>query len=182
MSSTEISCRYARALFAMAERETKVEKWQMVLNEIASLFEEERRFLSLCLSPQLEQKLKIQLIERTFANLVEQPLIDFLLLLLKKRRLQLFPEICLAFERLADVKLGRLAIRLITALPLDEQAEKRLQESLESKFHQKIYIKREIDPSLLAGGMLMIGNKRVDATLQGKLLRLKKYLLKREAA
>lgn len=162
----------------MASSEKKVEKWLKELDEIAPFLEHKSRFLYICMSPQLDQKTKIELIDKCLGGNADRQLVNFYIFLLKKRRLQFLPEIVAEYQRLAEEELGFMTVRLITSSPIDEEAERKLQATLEAKLQKKINIQKEIDSTLISGGILMIGNRRIDSSLRGRLLRLKKYLLR----
>lgn len=178
MSCSEVSFRYARALFSIAAREKKVEQWLKELDAITPFLEPKSRFLHICASPQLDQKSKIEFIENCLGKDGDRQLVDFYIFLLRKRRLQCLLEIVTEYQRLAGQELGSMAIRLITSAPIDEEAERKLQTILEEKLQKKICLKKEIDPTLISGGILMIGNRRIDSSLRGRLQRLRKYLLR----
>lgn len=145
---------------------------------LAPFFEGKSRFFYLCASPQLDQKSKIEFLERCLGGDTDKKLVDFFIFLLKKRRLEFLPEIIAEFKRLAGEELGSMDVLLTTSVPIDEETEKKLQVKLEEKLHKKICIKKEIDPTLISGGILMIGNQRIDSSLRGRLQRLRKYLLR----
>lgn len=178
MNCSEVSFRYARALYSIASREKKVERWLKELDEITPFLERKSRFLYICASPQFDQKVKIEFIEKCLGREADRQLVNFYIFLLKKRRLQFLPEIAAEYQRLAGEELGSMAIRLITSAPIGEETERKLQTTLEEKLQKKICIKKEIDPTLISGGILMIGNRRIDSSLRGRLMRLRKYLLR----
>jgi F-type H+-transporting ATPase subunit delta len=178
LNRSEVSFRYGRALYAIASREKKVESWLKELDEITPFLEDKSRFLYICASPQLDQKTKIGFIERCLGHDADPQLVKFYIFLIEKRRFQFLPAIVAEYQRLAGEELGSLSIDLITSDPIDEEAERKLQTKLEEKLQKKITIRKKIDPTLISGGILMIGNRRIDSSLRGRLLRLRKHLLR----
>lgn len=176
--SSEIANRYAKALFKITCESNQVEACSNSLKVIAPLLKPCSHFLKWAASPEVAQNFKIEMLERKLSGLCSQQLIDFLLLLLQKKRLWLLPEITSEFQRLAAKKLGILEVQLITTVAIDASAKENLALKLKQKFGLTPNIREEIDPALIGGSVIKIGSQVIDNSIKGKLLRLKKYLLR----
>lgn len=175
--STQLAARYARALFKLSEESDQVESILKILNILDPLIQRPSRFLHWLVSPQINLEAKRNL----FLNVVPEGnklLRNFFLLLLKKGRLQILPEIICEFKKLAASHLGILDVRLISTIQIDEETRNNLTKKIEETFNKKPIISEEIDPNLIGGEILIIGNKMFDSSLKGKLDRLKKHLLR----
>lgn len=178
MNHSEISHRYARVLLNLTESEGVTERLLNAFGSLEILLKKPSEFMHFMLSPQFDHALKIDLLKRSLGPDHDQILMTFLLFLIQKKRIVFLPEILKEYQRLAAEKLGILNVRLITAAALDAETSERLARKLEELFRKKTQIKQEINQSLIGGGILMIGNKSLDASIKGKLLRLKKHLLR----
>lgn len=176
--SSEVSNRYARALFRIACESNQLEAYMKSFEAIAPLLRKPSNFLYWAASPEITRNLKIEMLERTLSGICDRRLLDFILLLLQKRRLQLLPEIVTEFRRQATKKLGILDVQLITTVAIDASTKENLALKLKQKFGLTPSIQEEIDPALIGGSVIKIGSQVIDNSVKGKLLRLKKHLLR----
>ncbi len=178
MNNSEISNRYARVLFRMVPLQDSVESQLKDFGPLEILLQKPSEFLRFMVSPQFDDALKIDLLKRSLGDDCDPTIATFLLFLLKKKRLEFLPEIIKEYRRLTSEKLGIIDVRLISAAAVDTETNEKLTQKLDKLFQRKTQINHEIKPSLIGGGILMIGNKMLDASIRGKLSRLKKHLLK----
>lgn len=176
--SLELASRYARALFRTADESNQLEVQSKSLEAISSLLEPSSQFLHWMAAPQIAHNLKIEMLERNLGSICNRQLMDFLLLLLKKGRFQELPGIVKEYQGLVAKKLGILDVRLITTVAIDEPTKEKLELKLKEKFGLKPRIHEEIDPSLIGGSVIVIGSQVIDNSVKGRLLRLKKHLLR----
>jgi F-type H+-transporting ATPase subunit delta len=78
---------------------------------------------------------------------------------------------------MADKKLGRLQVGLLTALPIDNEMKEKVRQTLENQYKMKVYLKDKIDPQILGGMVLSIGNRVMDGSLKTRSTELKNHLL-----
>ncbi len=142
------------------------------------LMQRPSEFLRFMMSPQFDDALKVDLLKRSLGENYDPLIETFILYLFKKKRLEFLPEIIKEYRRLVSEKLGILDVRLISATAVDAGTNEKLAQKLDELFQRKTIINNEIKPSLIGGGILMIGNKMLDASVKGKLSRLKKHLLR----
>lgn len=93
-------------------------------------------------------------------------------LLVQNYRLVHLDDIVAAVDEALNRRLGIVTAQVVTAQPLDDDAERRLREVLERLLDQKIRLSVTTQPSLLAGFVARIGSRRYDASLDGQLARL----------
>ena len=178
MNTSEISHRYARVLFRMVQSHDSIESQLKDFEPLEILVQKPSEFLRFMNSPQFDDTLKIDLLKRSLGDNCDPIIATFLLYLFKKKRLEFLPEIIKEYRRLVSEKLGILNVRLISASSVDADTNDKLTQKLDKLFQRKTTIQHEIKPSLIGGGILMIGNKMLDASVKGKLTRLKKHLLR----
>ncbi len=178
MNNSEISHRYAKVMFRMAPSQDLVESLLKKLEPLEILLQKPSEFLRFMVSPQFDDALKMDFLKRSLGDDSDSILLTFILFLLKKKRIEFLPEIIKEYGRLTSEKFGILDVRLIAAAPVDAETIEKLTEKLDKLFQRKTVIKEDIKPSLIGGGILMIGNKMLDASIKGKLQRLKKHLLR----
>lgn len=176
--SSEVAKRYARALFRTADKNNQAEEHSKSFEAMEPLLKESSHFLHWMVAPQVAPNLKVEMIEGRLSKLCNRQLLDFFLLLLKKGRFQKLPSIAREYQRLVAKKLGMLDVEIITTVSLDEATKETLGKKLKNKFGLEPRMHEVIDPSILGGVVIEIGSKMIDYSIKGKLLRLKKHLLR----
>ncbi|MBN1504281.1 MAG: ATP synthase F1 subunit delta, partial [Candidatus Eisenbacteria bacterium] len=118
MSNLSVPRKYASALFQLAWEGGVASGVRGDLEGVAGLLRESPQLASFLESPDISQSEKARVLERALAGRVEEAVIPFLLLLLKRRRIGLLPEILAEFERLDEEKRGVQRAEVVTAVPL----------------------------------------------------------------
>ena len=94
---------------------------------------------------------------------------NLLQVLIDNDRLTLLAEIRALYDELRREHEGILEAKIVSALPLDEQQRAQLVSRLEAKHKRKVSAAVEIDPRLIGGVRIVIGDKVIDATVRGRL-------------
>lgn len=94
---------------------------------------------------------------------------NFVQVLVQNRRLGLIEQIRDMFEALRREHEGMMEATILTALPLADSQLQPLVAALEQKYGRKITAKVEIDPQLIGGLKILVGDKVIDATVRGRL-------------
>ncbi|HET8895099.1 MAG TPA: F0F1 ATP synthase subunit delta [Gaiellaceae bacterium] len=168
---------YAEALFAAAKESGRLAEVHEALADFAVAIEETPELRSVLRNPQLESTAKA----RVLADLVgdEEPLVkNFLLLTAEKGRAGEIDEIAKEFERLMAREERRLTVELTTARELTDAEAKAIVEQIEKAAGRKVEATRSVDPDLVGGIVLQAGSYRVDASVRGRLQRLRHELVK----
>jgi F-type H+-transporting ATPase subunit delta len=129
-------------------------------------------------NPQLDPRAKSAALEAVLGD-ADELVRNFMLLLAEKGRAGQIEEIQREFERLAAVEERRLEVELTTAIELDPAEERRILKQIESATGRKIEATRRVDPDLIGGVVLQAGSLRVDASVRGRLERLRQDLTTR---
>ena len=129
-------------------------------------------------NPQLDPRAKSAALEAVLGD-ADELLRNFMLLLAEKGRAGQVDEIRREFERLALAEERRLEVELTTAVELDPAEEKRILEQIERASGRKVDATRKVDPDLIGGVVLQAGSLRVDASVRGRLERLRQELTTR---
>ena len=109
----------------------------------------------------------------------DEPLFkNFLLLTAEKGRAGELDEVAREFERLMAREERRLTVELTTARELTDAEAKAIVEQIEKAAGRKVEATRSVDPDLVGGIVLQAGSYRVDASVRGRLQRLRQELVK----
>jgi F-type H+-transporting ATPase subunit delta len=102
---------------------------------------------------------------------------NFLLLTAEKGRIAEIEEIAREFERLVAREERRLDVELTTAYELSDEEAEALIGQIEQVSGRKVEATRRVDPSLIGGLVLQAGSLRLDASVRGRLNRLRRELV-----
>jgi F-type H+-transporting ATPase subunit delta len=169
---------YAQAVFDLAEQEKDFSAWQRRLELLRDLLEKGDLGKTLAEpSLRIAQKLELcrAILERDTG--IDQPARNLLLLLVSSQRQTLLPAIQEAYRELVDKKEGRVLAQLTTAIPVSEAEQKRLAGELSRRLQVEVRFEATVDPSILGGVVVRVGDRVFDASLTARLQRLRQQLL-----
>ncbi|MGH7609360.1 MAG: F0F1 ATP synthase subunit delta [Candidatus Dormibacteria bacterium] len=173
---------YAEAIFELAEEEGGFAEWSRRLE----------RLLELCQQTELGAALanqglsSLQKLELARAVLDAQPSLDrparnLLLLLVSGRRPGLLAAIARGYQELVDEREGRVLARLTTAVALAAGERRRLAGRLARRLGREVRFETEVDPALLGGAVVRVGDRVFDASLRTRLLQLRQEIVSQTA-
>jgi ATP synthase F1 delta subunit len=169
---------YARALFEAARDENRLEPVREELGDFVEAQREVPELRALLRNPQLDQRAKAAALEELLGG-EEQLVRNFLLLLTEKNRAGEIEEIAREFDRLVALEQGILDVELTTAVELSEQETRDVIDQIEKASGRKVEATRRVDPDLIGGLVLQAGSLRLDASVRGRLDRLRTELTTR---
>jgi F-type H+-transporting ATPase subunit delta len=166
--------RYAQAVFQIALEKGELDRWQSDLKKIASL-EQEIVLVRLLESPKVSFGDKVRLLSERFADI--NPLaLNLVCLLVARGRLRLLGEIAEEYQRLLDSYRGIEPAEVITAVPLEDEDKRKLEERLSDIAGKKVIIYLKVDPALVGGIVARFGGKLLDGSTRSRLEALKKEI------
>lgn len=175
MITSEISSKYAKALFSLAKTKEEHEAKLADLRLLVQAFTQPV-LMAFFTSPQVDKGRKKAVLEKVLQKQMNPQLLSFLLLLVSKGRFVHLPAIVKEYSHLFDEQLGIVQVQLVTAVPTEPKDVAELKKKLDRKLQKEVRIQNEVDPRLLGGGLLVVGNQMVDFSLKNKLKKLKGFL------
>lgn len=165
--------RYAEALLDLADGEKAVAAYRASLERVAPVFD--RVTVAGLRDPSVPLEDRKSALADALGG--EPPMIrSLLLLLLERDRIALVPLIAYAFGDIVDAREGIAKARITTAVPLAERDQGALVERLERTSGRKLRATFAVDPTLIGGAKVQIGDHLVDSSLHGKLTALGREL------
>ena len=166
---------YARALFDAALEGDRLEPVREQLAQVVAAEAEVPELRELLRNPQLDPRARAAALEDLLSG-GEELLRNFLLLLVDKGRTGQLEEISREFERLVAEHEGIVHAELTTAIELSDDEARDLLAQIEKASGRKVEATRRVDPSLIGGIVLQVGSLRLDASVRGRLERLRREL------
>ena len=166
---------YARALYEAAKEKNRLDAVREELGDFVEAQRQVPELRELLRNPQLDHRLKASALEELLGG--EEELVrNFLLLLAEKNRAGEIEEIAREFERLVAEEEGILGVELTTAVELSDEEARDVIDQIEKASGRKVEARRHVDPDLIGGLVLQVGSLRLDASVRGRLNRLRREL------
>jgi F-type H+-transporting ATPase subunit delta len=165
--------RYAEALLALSTNERAVGEVRTSLDKLAPAFD--RVTVAGLRDPSVPMKQRVEAVNAALGG--EPDVIrSLLVLLLESDRIALVPQIALAFGDLVDRREGIAKARITTAVPLKEPEQRELVNRLERESGRKLRATFAVDPTLIGGAKVQIGDHLIDSSVRAKLVALGRQL------
>ena len=171
---------YARALFEAAKDEGRLERVLEQQNDFVAAVDQVEELRAVLESPELDPRAKAALLEQVLGD-ADELVRNFIRLLAEKGRAGELHEIAREFEALVAQDQGILDVELTTAIELSQNEFDDLVARVGRASGRKVCASRAVDPDLVGGLVLQIGSRRLDASIRGRLERLRQELTTRRS-
>ena len=177
MLNIQLAAKYATAIFEIARDEKSLDAYDKDLGKVrADVFAipEAVKFFQ---NPLVPAQAKKDLLNRAVGKEVSATVMNFLMLLVDKKRIGVFNEIYDIFTTLKNREQGILVADVTSAFPLTKKQQDALVKKLMSLTGRKIQIRTHKDTEIIGGVILKIGDKRIDGSVAGRLRALRSSML-----
>lgn len=175
-ASTVVARRYAEALFAAALAADRVESVQRDLAMLRELVRSTPPLLAAMSNPLIPAERKESILEQLFAHRIEPVSLRFLHLLVRKQRIGILPLVHDLYVEMANEHRGVLPALVSTAMPLADEEEQALADRLTAMTGKQVVLHIEVQPSLIGGLRVRVGDTVLDGTVVGYLRQLRERL------
>jgi F-type H+-transporting ATPase subunit delta len=165
--------RYADAAFQLATRDGSIETWRSELEGAAALTD--GQLMDVLANPALPLDQRLKAADGVYAKL-SPSVRNLLFLLVKRRRIEQLPRVVAEFIRLDDRRQGITHATATSAAALSDLEVKALTARLEQMTGGTVALTTDIDPSLLGGLVVRVGDRLIDGSVRGRLERLRTQL------
>lgn len=166
---------YAQAVFEIAKDDRSFDSWSNALQALACAASDEQ-FLAFLEAQNTPELAADKLIELIGDDLLGKKAKNFVGVVCENKRLAVLPEIYQDFIKLRDDFLHVKSVEIISARPLSSADEKAIITKLSKKYDADIELTRTIDPSIMGGVIIKIGDEVIDGSVQSNLSRLSSTL------
>ena len=169
---------YARSLFQAARDAGRLDAVHAELGEFAEAVGAVPELRQLLENPELDPQQKAGVLGE-IASGADEILRNFLFLLAEKGRAGELEEIYAELDELVAAENRRLTVELTTAYELSDDEAASILQQIEKSSGRAVEATRKVDPSLIGGIVLQVGSRRLDASVRGRLNRLRQELVTR---
>lgn len=175
MARTNIrALRFAEAAFAVARDTDQLDAWLEALEQASSVYDNHAAGLFLTSPVVPADKKRAVLADLLPAISLE--VTRFLGILARRDRLNLVPEIAVAFHRLLNEHRGIAVAEITTAIPIDERQKTVIASRLGRRLGRTVVLETRVDPAIVGGVIAQIGDNVIDGSVRGRLERLRRAL------
>jgi len=174
---SNISKRYARAFFEIAGEEKKLEQYYNELSQFSSIVAENKDLGGFLANPIFDEEAKKKVLEKIIGKLsLSKMTINFLNLLIDKKRIDVLPDIETCYRQLMDETLQKVRVTLKTAFPLSGEMQDYITSNLKKMTGQAVEVTVESDKSLLGGIVIGVGDTLYDGSIKNQLNNMRNLL------
>jgi F-type H+-transporting ATPase subunit delta len=170
---------YADSLAAVATRQGKLEDVGAELNTFVTDVLSQPKVAAFFRSPALTRKARTPILEAAFAKTIDPLLANFLRVLNQNNRLDLIAPIAAAYRELMDNRAGRIRVLVKSAVPLTSDQQNGLKQTLAQSLNKEPVLNLRVDPELLGGLVVQVGDKIYDTSVRSRLEDLRNQLSSR---
>ena len=180
MAEESVARRYAQALLNQALASGSLDTISRDLAGVAETLAGSPLLAAYLNNPLVTRDRKKAMVSQLFTKESSPAALRFLTLLVEKRRIEMFESVKTEFDRLVRAHRGIVVASAVSAVPLSAPQLSQLQASLQARTGKSIELTTAVDPSLMGGVLVRIGDTVLDGTVKGKLERLREQLLVRK--
>ena len=177
MASTKAAKSYAKAIFALAGENDKLDCVRGDLLALAQLREKSSELNNFFSNPLITTERRNEIIKKLFGEKLDPLTVKFLLFLESKGRLEHLADICEEVESSYYELKGILRVQMTAAKELEGDQVEQILQRLRDRFSKEIELAVEIEPELLGGFQLQVGDTVYDSSIRTKLLTFQQKLI-----
>jgi F-type H+-transporting ATPase subunit delta len=166
---------YARSLFEVALQQGKLDELREQLAQFADALDANRELAVFFFSPYFSTKEKQDGLERLLDG-ADQTFLNFLALLIENHRMPVIFRTRQQFERMWERENELLPVEITSAIALDRETTENLGRTIGERAGRKVRLAAHVDPDILGGIVLRVGNSILDASIRNRLEQLRRHV------
>ena len=171
----ELAQVYGRSLFQVAREQHKLDELREQLGQFADALNEHRELAVFFFSPYFSSAEKQQALGGLLDG-ADEIFLNFLGLLIENHRMPVIFRIRHEYERLWDEENRTLPVEITSAIALDEQTTESLGRTIGERAGRKVTLAARVDPDILGGIIIRVGNSILDASIRNRLEQLRRHV------
>jgi F-type H+-transporting ATPase subunit delta len=171
----ELARVYGRSFFQVALEQGRLDELREQLGQFADALDEHRELAMFFFSPYFSSEEKQQSLGSLLDG-ADELLLNFLSLLIENHRMPVIFRIRQEYERLWDEENRTLPVEITSAIALDEATTESLGRTIGERAGRKVTLAARVDPDILGGIILRVGNSILDASIRNRLEQLRRHV------
>ncbi|TLS50520.1 F0F1 ATP synthase subunit delta [Paenibacillus antri] len=166
--------RYAKALFALAKEKGSVEETGAQFEAVAAALEGNADIRNFFDHPNIGADAKVRALKQAVGGQVSDYVLNTLMLLVERGRGAAIGEVSSAYRAIADESLGRAQARVTSAFALSAEQQQEIARKFGALTGKEVAVETVVDPSILGGIRVRIGDTLYDGSLSTKLAEIER--------
>jgi len=171
----EIAAVYARSLFEVASEQSKLDLVREQLGQFADALEQTRELQVFFFSPYFSTAEKQDGLDRAVSG-ADPAFVNFLNLLIENHRMPVIFRVRREYDRLWEEENKLLPVRVTSAVELDKKTVSQIGDKIAEQTGRNVDLSAEVDPDILGGIVVRVGNSILDASIRNRLENLRKQV------
>jgi ATP synthase F1 delta subunit len=171
----EIAAVYARSLFEVAQEQNKLDPIRDQLGEFADALNDTRELQVFFFSPYFSTAEKVDGLDRTVSD-ADPALVNFLKLLIENHRMPVIFRVRREFDQLWQEENKLLPVQVTSAVELDQATVAQIGDRITEQTGRRVDLSAAVDPEVLGGLVVRVGNSILDASVRNRLEQLRKQV------
>ncbi|PRD47266.1 F0F1 ATP synthase subunit delta [Sphingobacterium haloxyli] len=175
MSIFTVASRYAKSLLDLAQEQGQLDAVKEDMESVISVLKSNSELLAVLKNPIIKGDKKRAILAAIFDGKINSTILSFFYLLVNKGRAAILLDIAQEFVREYNEAKGIVNASVTSATALSEVNLAALQEIIAAEINATVILKNVVDPSLIGGFTVRVGDRQVDSSIAGKLSKLEKH-------
>lgn len=171
-----VSKRYARALLSLSQENDIVDRAYEDMKLIGGVLSSSKELQALLKSPVIREGKKQRVLKALFEAHLHPLIMTYMQIIVRKQRAALLSGIARSFLVIYKEAKGIELVRLTTAVPVDETIRAKAMQVAGSLTELSIEFVEKVDPSIIGGFILNLGDRQFDASIRSRLTSMRKHL------
>ena len=180
MREETVAKNYASALFELGERHGTITEFEVGIESVARLIDENRNVREFVETPRISSGEKKRVLTRVLGDRMPQLLLNFLKVVVDKRRQRLLRSIARQYHALVDEHMGRAHVEVTVARQVDEGRVAEMKDQLSKAFGKTVIPHIRVRPEILGGIVVRTGDTIYDGSVRRQIDRMRRTLLAAE--
>lgn len=180
MGPTIIARNYAETLLALGRRhggDATVDEFAGALDDVADLIQKDEKIRGFLSTPRIDSETRKRVLRQALEGRVPDLFMRFLLVVVEKRRQTLLPRIAEEYQALVDEARGRVRADVAIAREPSPELRDEIVASLQSRYGKTVAATFRVDPSILGGAVIRVGDQILDGSVRSRMSGLRRRLV-----
>lgn len=175
--TSQVANRYAQALFDLAVESDVADTMYSQIEDLSNVIYQNKELYSVLRSPLITKDDKKRVIDSIFEEKLDRYTLNFIKVLVDNDRTTEIKNVVEEYKKLLNERNNILEGVAITAIEMDKENLRALEEKLSSKYNKKVILENKIDESIIGGVVVKIGNEEIDSSVRNRLNTLRESLI-----
>lgn len=181
MLNQAVARRYATALFDLAQEKGLVDQVDQEFGMVVQMADANPQLRAVVNDVLMSPEVKSDLIQKLFTGKISPLVLNFLLVVVRKRREAFFPQMYRSYLDLANEARGIVEVEVRSAVPLPEELAQTLEHKLVARLGKRVKFQTQVAPELIGGLVVRVGDELMDGSVRTRLRRMRDRLTRSQA-